>query len=53
MEEWLFGMSNSPIIGHYKITGKIGSGAFSEVSFFYHHADPVLQDVVILMLSGF
>ncbi|KAK9908405.1 hypothetical protein WJX75_007433 [Coccomyxa subellipsoidea] len=31
MEEWLFGMSNSPIIGHYKITGKIGSGAFSEV----------------------
>lgn len=31
MDDALFGMSETPLVGSYKVTGKIGTGAFSEV----------------------
>lgn len=45
MDDVLFGMSESPLIGSYKVTGKIGTGAFSEVRSAVFLADQDVQQL--------
>lgn len=58
MEEILFGISDEPLIGSYKVKERIGVGAFSEVSSFMtcsllHFCDRQLWRLGVITYANF